>query len=179
MAAPTSKSAPGPGGVGPGRQVGRCSDGRRRRALPSQPPELNSAPGQPPGLGKPLPLTSLGEAPPRVTVTVKRCKVLAPADDGENRAHSTQTGPHTCMPWTAQLSPARLLRTRGGTSAELPTICGLCNQLEKWKSTAKCLSVWLIQLSKLGSHSLLPNSCGLSLSAAAPRRDVDAHNPLI
>jgi hypothetical protein len=53
---------------------------------------------------------SFGEAPSQVTVTVKWCKVLAPATrygqiwvqpvagDGENRAHSTQTGSHTFMP---------------------------------------------------------------------------------
>jgi hypothetical protein len=76
-------------------------------------------------------------------------------------------------------SPSGPMNDQVRLAREPVAICGLCDQLEKWKSTAKCFSVLPIQLSKSCGDSLLPSSCSLALDCTAPRRDVDAHYPLI
>jgi hypothetical protein len=74
---------------------------------------------------------------------------------------------------------ARLLRRHAGTFADLPAVCGLCDQLENWKSTAEGSSISLIESSKPANDPLLPSSFSLTLDGPPPPRDVDMHDPLI
>jgi hypothetical protein len=72
-----------------------------------------------------------------------------------------------------------VLRTRAGSFADLSAVCGLCDQLKNWKSTAECFSISPIQSGKPANDPLLSSSCSLALDGPPPHRHVDVHNPLI
>jgi hypothetical protein len=99
------------------------------------------------GLGKPIG----SQGPSRSSQTGYRFRVH---DRSAQPTFAPMFKYHSCRSLSVRLSTvevillyARLLGTHAGTSTDLPTVSRLCDQLENWKSTAKCCSVSLIQLS--------------------------------